>query len=408
MNNSESFNTKFYPVYRSLVSMMAWLPVFFLYFNDHLEIKDVILLESIYYISVVILEVPSGMFSDYAGRKITLILSSLSFLVSYSIFGFISPDFNSLIVAQLFLAGGISFMSGTNTSFYFESLQEQGLESEYPQREARVQSLLQYTGAFAVLLGGFAGAIDLKITYIASFIFMVPAFILCLLFTEPKEEITIQHKSGESQFIKVLSYFKVPELRWIFVFSVGVYILAHIPYEFYQPYLNLLELEQFAMNTAIVSGILFAITRVFGAYAAGKSIKWTNKYGLKQVCAASVFIQLSIIVLLSLALHPGFIILLMLRSFSMSLTVAPLNAEIAPRVRKDHRASYFSLQSLASRLAFSICLVLLSLPVANEVINDWPTLSMIFRYAGIGGLIVILPLLYVNSGSLFQRKITNS
>lgn len=387
--------------------MMAWLPVFFLYFNQHLEIKDVIILESIYYISVVILEVPSGFFSDYAGRKITLILSSIFFLISYSIFGFASPGFESFVAAQLFLAGGISFMSGTNTSFYYESLQELGLESEYPQREARVQSLLQYSGAIAVLLGGFLGAINLKWAYIASFAFIVPSTIFCFLFKEPKEEFTSQHKSGERQVIGVLSYFRIPELRWIFVFSIGVYILAHIPYEFYQPYLKLLELESLSLNTAIVSGVLFAITRIFGAYAAGRSIKWTNKYGLKQICAASVFIQLSIIALLSLALHPALIILLMLRSFSMAMTVAPLNAEIAPRVRKEHRASYFSLQSLASRLAFSLSLVLLSLTVASDVINDWSTLSMILKYATFGGLVLITPLLFIRSGNLFKVS-TNS
>ena len=386
--------------------MMAWLPIFFLYFNDHLEIKDVIILESIYYISVVILEVPSGFFSDYVGRKPTLILSSIFFLLSYAIFGFVLPNFQFLVVAQVLLAGAMSFMSGTNTSFYYESLLQEGLESEYPQREARVQSMLQYTGAFAVLIGGFLGAVNLKWSYIASLAFMIPAALICILFSEPKE-VHVREKSGEEQIRNVLSYFKVPELRWIFFFSVGIYILAHIPYEFYQPYLKLLDLEAMALNTAVVSGIIFAITRILGAYAAGKSIIWTRRFGLKKVCILSVVIQLSIIAILSLALHPALIILLMLRSFSMSLTVAPLNAEIAPRVKKKHRASFFSLQSLASRLAFSFSLILLSIPVANEVINDWPTLSMILTYATFGCIFITTPLIFVKSGSLFHNA-TNS
>jgi len=51
--------------------MMERLTIFFLFFKAHLEIKIVLLLEAIYYISVVLLEVPSGYFSDRIGRKIT-------------------------------------------------------------------------------------------------------------------------------------------------------------------------------------------------------------------------------------------------------------------------------------------------------------------------------------------------
>lgn len=382
--------------------MMAWLPVFFLYFNENLEIKSVILLESIYYISVVVLEVPSGFFSDKIGRRITLILSSVFFCIAYIIFGFADPSFEIFALAQVVLAGGMSFMSGTNTSFYFESLQELGLEKEFAPREAKVQSWLQYTGAFALLLGGFVGAYYLNWAYIASLIFILPALFITLAFKEPSDN--VEHiPSGESRIGEVLSYLKVSELRWIFLFSVVAYVLTHIPYEFYQPYLYLLDLEKVSINTAISSGILFAIARVFGAFAAGRSVIWAKRFGLKLMCFISIVLQLIIIGMLSWLLNPIFLVLLILRSFSMSLTKAPLNAEIAPRVLKDHRASYFSLQSLASRLAFSVTLVLLSLIVGGEVINDWASLSKILFYAAAGGLIVSLPLLFVSSGSLFEK-----
>ena len=63
-----------------------WMPVFFLYFGAHLPVAKVLLLEAVYYIAVVVLEVPSGWASDRFGRKPTLVLSSLALLVSYLLF----------------------------------------------------------------------------------------------------------------------------------------------------------------------------------------------------------------------------------------------------------------------------------------------------------------------------------
>ena len=403
----DNFNIRYYPVYRSLVSMMAWLPVFFLYFNAHLDIKDVIVLESIYYISVVILEVPSGYFSDYFGRRITLILSSLFFAIAYAIFGFAEPEFGLFVAAQLFLAGGMSFMSGTNTSFYFESLQEQGLEATFADREARVQSLQQYAGGIAVLAGGVLGAWQLNLGYIVSLVCVIPALVICLKFHEPDLE-TEHLDSAEKGVINVVRYLRFPELRWIFVFSIILFILTHIPYEFYQPYLDLLDLEAMSLNTAITSGVLFAAARFLGAMTAARSARWVRKFGLRRMCYIALALQLSLIAALGLLLHPLIACLLLLRGISMALTTAPLNAEIAPRISKSQRASYFSMQSLAGRLAYASSLYLLSIPVGEGVLNDWPTISMIFIVSTVAGLILSFFLLFVKSGTLFKPGVTNS
>ena len=85
------------------------------------------------------------------------------------------------------------------------------------------------------------------------------------------------------------------------------------------------------------------------------------------------------------------------------MTSAPVNAEIAPRIDKRQRATYFSFQSLVSRLSFSITLILLSIPIAETIVNDWPTLSSIFKYSLYGGLLITIPLIVLKSGRLFAK-----
>ena len=81
------------------------------------------------------MEVPSGWFSDTFGRKKTLVTASVFLCVAYILF--LSADsFEQFAVAQIFLAAGIAFNSGTDTSFLLETTQTLGVEEEYATREA--------------------------------------------------------------------------------------------------------------------------------------------------------------------------------------------------------------------------------------------------------------------------------
>lgn len=358
---------------------MAYLPIFFLFFNEIVSLQEVLLLESVYYISVVCIEVPSGYFSDRIGRKKTLIISSILFMLSYVVFA-LSYNFGSLACGQILLAAAISFRSGTDTSFYYESLVDANKEDEYGQREASVQSWVQIASAFAVLIGGFVGAISLHLPYYLSALIVLPALIISFYFTEPgllKKESAPFFK----QLIICFQYLKSPQLLWLFMFSVLMYAMTHIPYEFYQPYLKLLESrgDLGVMNAPIASGILFAGTRFFAAYAAKMSVTWTERYGIYKVLFVAIVIQAIIIGMLGTVLSIYVVLIVFFRNFSMMMTTAPINAVIAPVVHANQRATYFSIQSLAYRLSFAATLILLALPFGDGHVTDWPALAWMLR-----------------------------
>lgn len=72
-------NARLYPWYAGLFNAHFWMPVFFLYFLRYMPLVDVLRLEAVYYLGVVLLEVPSGYFSDRFGRKLTLLISNAAF-----------------------------------------------------------------------------------------------------------------------------------------------------------------------------------------------------------------------------------------------------------------------------------------------------------------------------------------
>lgn len=371
-----------------MISSMAWLPVFFLYFSENLSLRDVLLLEAVYYISIVILEVPSGYFSDVVGRKRTLVFSAIFFSLAYFLF-FITREFEFFVAAQFLLAGGMAFLSGTGTSFHFESLKAIGKEDEYGEREAKVYTWRLAASSVAVLSGGLIAHYGLQYPYALSFLTAIPALAIALLFKEP----TAEKEASEhglpfiKQLIKCFSYLKQAPLGWLFGFAVLLYVLIHVPYEYYQPYLGLLEAEGTLTlgDAPLISGILYALTSAIAAFAAGYSIKLRDKLGLTNLLLIALFIQLGIIALIGSWLHPAILLVILFRNLALAITDAPVNAAIAPRVETGQRATYFSLQSLTCRLAFFATLFTTSFFVEKEAAISWPVLSSILLIsAGIG------------------------
>lgn len=108
-------NARLYPWYAGLFNAHFWMPVFFLYFLRYMPLVDVLRLEAVYYLGVVLLEVPSGYFSDRFGRKLTLLISNAALVLAYIVF-FLGESVAVFAVAQVLLATGLAFNSGTDTS----------------------------------------------------------------------------------------------------------------------------------------------------------------------------------------------------------------------------------------------------------------------------------------------------
>jgi hypothetical protein len=113
-------------------------------------------------------------------------------------------------------------------------------ESEFEWREARAEKSGLLSPAFSCLLGGILGIIDLKITYFISLSDSLFSIILISGFTEPAR-VSAQVFSFNQTFGHCLSRLGHPVLAWIFVGMVVMYTFEHIPFEIYQPYIQLLD-----------------------------------------------------------------------------------------------------------------------------------------------------------------------
>ncbi len=401
-------NVKLYAWFQACASLHFWLPVFFLYFLSVLPLHQVLILEGIYYWGVVVLEVPSGYFSDRVGRRITLLIATAAWTASYMLFAF-TGSFVSFACAELLLATGMAFKSGTDTSLLFDSLLVLGREDSIGHHEARGHFFGFVASAFAALTGGLLAGFDLRVAYLLSACGGLFAFIVSWLTEEPPRQADSPETAFVAQLSTCLKRLRDPVLMWITAFVVAMTVFNHVPYEFFQPYLDFLiqkttiaTLQGYALTPAAAS-FLVAATMFISAFGSRYAMRVRDRLGVPATLLATMALQGLIIFCMAWILHPLIVLLLLLRSMPRALMAPVINATVHPLIQSAIRATFLSLQSFAGRLVFGSTLFLAPLLMGTRKAISVSILSRILFCYGMA-LVIVFLLLLVRSRAITRRR----
>ncbi len=402
--NAAARNVRLYLPYRVATSCFAWLPVFFLFFAQHVSFDEVLTLEAIYYLSVVVAEVPTGYVSDRLGRVAVLRVSAVAFVASYTIF-VMAADFAAFAGAQALLGFAMACQSGSDTALHYASLAALSRSDEYGWREARAERAALAMLAVAALAGGVTALHDPRLAYAVSLASAVAALVLSWRLAETPSEAAsastptptlsstgLGLRGFGEQLGRVRRSLADAELRWLFAFMIVLYVLAHVPYEFYQPWLDaLLEGAQ----TPLSSAALYATGCVVAAYVAGRSMRARQRLGRKGHAALCLGLAIFVIAALGLTIHPALLVVIAGRGVPMALAQAPLRAAIAARVETGMLATFSSVQALVGRLGFGLFLLAVAHTTQRDAGDDATAKVLtILRMSSLGALVVGLVLLF--------------
>lgn len=356
-------NIRRYPWYLFFRDSYFWGPAFFLYFTARLSFKEALLLEAIYYTGVALLEVPSGYFSDKFGRRPTLLLSSACMTAAYILF-FTGGGFLTFAAAQFTLAAGFAFASGTDTALHYESLKALGRENEFTLREARALRFSFLAGGLAALIGGGLAVYRLELIYAAS---AVTAFISFLLAFNMEEPFDTKRKTAPlpmgRQVICLLKKAWQLRLRFLTLYAVVMTVLIHLPFEFYQPYLDRLigDTDIVENATPAVTGLHLAVTMLVGGFCTRFVSQLQDRFRVRSILLGCTLFQILLIGSMALTVHPLVVILLITRTGSRAIATPLVNGVLNPLLTESERSTYLSIQSLLGRLSFGITLLILPL-----------------------------------------------
>ncbi len=377
------------PWYQFLNSLLFWQAVWFLYFQANLSGAEAIILYSVYDISVTVLEVPSGYFSDRIGRRFTLLLSTLCSVAGCLVLA-LGGSFGLFALGQALIGAGSAFKSGTDSSLLYESLEIAGRADEVEVQEVRAWRFSLAGFALSAILGGAMSMWSASLPFFATALSFALAAVLVLAMSEPPRK---AHEALRGQLATLKTALLHPVLAWLFTLSVLMYGFSHLPFVFGQPFiLTALEGWNLAADAPLVSGAVTGAMMLISVLASLVALRLRRALGLPLLLLCAFGLQIALVGALAASTSTLVIGVLLLRIVPDSLASPFILARIQPLLKDGTRATYLSLKSLGGKVLFAATLMFAATSASNAGLLPADDLQRILGWYTIGGLICIAAL----------------
>ena len=351
-------NVALYPWQRFFQNLLFWQAIWFLYFQSELSAAEAILLYAVYDLTVTVLEVPSGYFSDRLGRRRTLLISGVAWVAGTAALA-VGGGFWVFLLGQAALGAGSAFMSGTDSSLLYESLVAEGREAEVEAQELRAWRFSFSALGLSAVTGGAMALVAHPLAFWAATAAAAVALAITWGFVEPRHE---RREAGEWQRLaEMLGQLRQPVLAWLFVLTVAMYGFSHLPFVFGQPFiLQALDGVGLAASAPLVSGAVVSVMMLISVGTSLVAERVRARIGLRAILLLAFGMQVLLPFAMTLSASVALIAVLLLRMVPNSLSQPFITARVMPLLASDSRATFLSLKSLCGRVFFALSLAAIS------------------------------------------------
>jgi len=374
-------------------SALTWgrffVPVLALfYIASQVPIEQFAIIMSIFALVILVLEIPSGVLSDLLGKKRTLLLSRLSYIVEIVILAFFN-SFWPFLIAKIISGVGVSLSSGTTSGILYDTLKKLGREKENKKVYGSVMSVQSIAMAIVFVIGAFLFSIDPKLPAILSLPFVTATFLLTFFLKEPyvsKKKVNLKNAFNHLKEGLIYTY-NHNQVKFLVMYFLSIITITGIVHSLSSAY------YEFVMIPIEFIGIFAFAAAMVAAIAAKKAHSFERYFGNKSFVAISIIMLLTLFLLtLSIPILGALCILLI--SFGGRLTRVLVEDGVNKRVETSHRVTILSIKNMGSNLAIFILF-----PITGFLIKDY-TMQMGMMFL-LGFFIVFTSLL-----TLYARKIS--
>lgn len=349
-------NIFLFNVYNALFGVAFFVPVMVLFWKDNgLSFQQIMYLQSFFAITMVVLEVPSGMISDRIGRRRTLMAGSAFIACGVGMYS-VTHTFTEFLAVEFTYAVGAALISGTDCAIIYDTLAALKRQREYNQIMGHAMFSRMMSMGVTTFLGGFIGEYSYRLAFAACVPFLLLKVLVSYRMVDPGR------KGCEPDCISHLIRFEVlenPRVRWIMAYAacVGTFIMAG--FWLYQPYLLITGLSVGAI------GVVFSSFNLVGAVSSKLAHPFIDGFG-----RGNAFLILGAMVPLGYLLMGSYIsyysfafvyIFQFIRGTYNILVTEAINEAIG----SVNRATILSIMNLITRL-----LIAASLPAVGYMADD--------------------------------------
>ncbi len=378
------------------------IPVIVPFFaSKGLSLADVFLLQSIFALSVVLFEVPSGYLADVLGRRRALIIGSLFHGLGFTLLVF-ADGFAGLVLFEVTVGLGMSLLSGADLSLLYDTqLALRMSPTEKTRGIANLRFIKATAEGIASLIGGALVLWSFDVLVVANAVIAwVPLLLAFALIEAPYERMSAEAPGASFKRI-MMHLFYQDELLRLTTLAVTFYGLS----TFYVVWLIQPYWESYGIPLAVF-GILWALKNFTVGIAARLCLPFEQRFGPIPVLVALSI--LPIIGYFGMALSGGVVGILLAFSFYISrgFHQVILTDAFNSRVPSEFRATANSVTSFLFRLTFIV-----TGPLVGWL-YEWQGMTTTLMVLGVAcvGLFVVLmlPLLRRLTGMKVAAATTHS
>lgn len=349
-----------------LRNLVFFVPVCVLFWQDNgLNMTQIMILQSLYAIGTVVLEIPTGYIADIYGRKKSLIYSAIAFFVAISIYS-VGTNFWIFLLGELVFAVAASLISGANEAFVYDTLIDLKREEEYKKIWGHAIFLSMIAIAVANIAGGFIGQWNLRATFYLMLPFLALMIPVSLTLNEPKRHKLIFEKNYVHELFKIIKFalFENRKLKWLIIYGGIAFGFNQAILWFYQPYFSLSGLD------IVHFGFVFASFQIVAAIFSKYAHKIEEKIGEKYSLFMFFFFIAGSYILMSNFIYWFSFIFGFLNQFIRGFSKVVMADYINKLTKSNIRATVLSIYNMFKQLAYALII-----PIAGYIADVYSLLQ---------------------------------
>jgi MFS family permease len=311
-----------------------------------LDFTHMMLLQSIFSLSIIIFEVPTGVVSDKLTRHLSLFLGCLLTALGLLIY-IAGKTFFVFTLAEITFGLGITFTSGSDTSILYESLTALGRKKEYQSVMGKAMSAMFIGQGCGSVLSSLLYKIHPLLPFIVSAAFIVVAMYYSTLFTDQGRQ-----KSEHGYLMHTWHCAKLvitkKRILWALGFAIAMGIASRCSFWLYQPYFAEVKLD------IIWYGVAFFFFNICAAISSRYFVPLLQEHRPRRILLL-LLLAFGISFILPV-LHPQIIMIgiFALQQFARGLYQPTMSFYINHQVEDHNRATVSSLVSMFGSLGFAL------------------------------------------------------
>lgn len=332
---------------------------------------------SITMISSALFEVPTGIFSDFIGRRKTVIFGALSAVSSVVLYA-IGQSYWILAMGAICEGLSRSFYSGNNDALLHGSLKESNNEHQYDEFLGRISAFFQISLAVSAILGSILASWSFALIMWLSVIPQVICLFLSFMLKEPKVQLAESGNIYLHLKEAVFQFFHNKRLRLLSLSSIIYEGLGEAAFQFQAAFYN-------TVWPLWAIGIAKAISFVVATFSFHFSGRIIRKYSSLKVLITQSLYGRSIGIIA--AAFPTALSPLLMSSTSLFYGVASVakSSLLQKEFQDKQRSTMGSLNSFAGNILYGIVAFLLGF--AADVLSPAKGLLII--------QILLIPVLFI-------------